>query len=364
MPQPFAATERAPFDAPHAVDLGALHDWLREAGIGTAGLAVQALPGGRANPAFRVDTVGGIFVLRKMGPGAPSRSVRAIDREFRVMAALADSGVPVPRTIAWCHDPAWLGTPFSLMEYVEGRRFPDPALPGLSVAQRQAIYADINRTLAALHRVDYAAAGLGDLGGRGNHLVRQIGRWTRRYRSSQTARIEAMEALIRWLPAGVPDGDEVALVHGDFRMDNLILHPTQGRIAAVIDWDQATLGHPLADLCFYAMCWRVPPDLWRGVAGVDLTALGIPQEHAFIEDYCRAREVDPVPVFRHWDFYLACSLFRLAAMLQGAAVRRPAGHAAAADATQRDAKRDAKMGAKVAALAELGWRCAQRAGAA
>ncbi|NSX03350.1 phosphotransferase family protein [Cupriavidus gilardii] len=350
MPQPFAASELAPADAGQAVDLGALHDWLRQAGIGTSGLAVQALPGGRPHAAFRVDTANGVFVLRKMRPGAPATSVRAIDREFRVMAALADSGVPVPRTIACCNDPAWLGTPFCLMEYVQGRRFTDPALPGLSVAQRQAIYADIHRTLAALHRFDCAAAGLGDFGGQGNDIAGQIDRWTRQYRASETARIEAMEALIRWLPAGVPEGDEVALVHGDFCMENLILHPTESRIAAVIGWDQAALGHPLADLCFYAMCWRLPPDLWRGVAGVDLTALGIPQEHAFIEDYCRAREVDPVPVFRHWDFHLACNLFRLAAMLQGTAVHGPG------DATQR--------GAKVAALAELGWRCAQRAGAA
>lgn len=361
MPQPFVASKLPPSDAGpaqgaggHALDLGALHDWLRKTGIGTGGLTVQPLPPGKPNPTFRVDTAGGTFVLRKMRPGALLPPAQAIDREFRVLAALAGSGVPVPRAIACCNDPAWLGTPFYLLEYVEGRHFADPALPGLSVAQRQALYADINRTLAALHRVDYAAAGLGDLGGPGNHFARQIDRWTRQYRAAETVHIEAMEALIGWLPAGVPEGDDVALVHGDFRMGNLILHPTEARIAAVIDWEQATLGHPLADLSFYAMCWRLPPDPWRGVAGVDLTALGIPQEHAFIEDYCRARDIDPVPVFRHWDFYLACNLFRMAAMRQAAA-HGLAGSAAAADATQ--------MGAKVAPLAELGWRCAQRAGA-
>lgn len=193
-------------------------------------------------------------------------------------------------------------------------------------------------------------------GGQGRYFVRQIDRWTRQYRASETAYIDAMEALIGWLPVGVPDGDEATLVHGDFRMENPIVHPTEARIAAVIDCEMATIGHPLADLSFYAMGWRVPPDLWRGVAGVDLTALGILQEHAFIEDYCKARDIDAAPVFRDWDFYLAYDLFRMAVMLQGWAAHGRAGNATAVDARQ--------IGAKVAPLAELGWRCAQRAGAA
>ncbi|GJG96690.1 phosphotransferase family protein [Cupriavidus pauculus] len=343
-----------PTPHPVAIDVDRLGAWLHHAGLGHHGepAHLRTLSGGQSNPTYLLEANGTTLVLRKQPPGPLLPSAHAIDREYRVMQALANSGVPVPRMVAWCEDADVVGTPFYLMEYVKGRNFVDPTLPGLSVAERQAIYADINRVLVALHDVDYAAAGLSTFGRQGNYFARQIDRWTRQYRSAGGARIDAMQALIDWLPAHVPDGDDTCLVHGDMRMDNLILHPTEPRVVAVLDWELSTLGHPLADLSYYCMSWRVPPELWRGVAGVDLTALGIPQEHAFVEDYCRARGIDRI---RHWDFYLAYNLFRMAAILHGVAARAALGNAAGAEA--------AAMGAKVRPLAELGWRCARRDGA-
>ncbi|WP_237716964.1 phosphotransferase family protein [Cupriavidus basilensis] len=267
---------------------------MRQAGLDPGGLSAQVLSGGQSNPTFLLQTASDAFVLRKQPPGTLLPSAHAIDREYRVMQALNGSGVPVPRMVAYCDDAALIGTPFFLMEYMRGRNFIDPTLPELAVAERKAIYADINRVLVALHDLDHRAAGLEAFGRPGNYFARQIERWSRQYRRSGGAPIEAMEALMAWLPAHIPDGDETCVVHGDMRMDNLIIHPTEPRVIAVLDWELSTLGHPLADLSYFCMSWCVPPDLWRGVAGVDLTALGIPQEHAFVEDYCRARGIDAI----------------------------------------------------------------------
>ncbi|MBP0630542.1 phosphotransferase family protein [Cupriavidus sp. AcVe19-1a] len=332
-----------------AIDVSRLADWMRATGLDTRDLRVRVLSGGQSNPTFLVQTAGESYVLRKQPPGALLPSAHAIDREYRVMQALADTDVPVPRMVAWCNDPTLLGTPFFLMEYIRGRSFMDPTLPGLDVAERKAIYADVNRVLVTLHGVDYRSVGLDTFGRPGNYFARQIDRWSSQYRSTERERIEPMEALMAWLPAQIPDGDETCVVHGDMRIDNLIIHPTEPRVIAILDWELSTLGHPLADLSYFCMSWCVPPDLWRGVAGVDLTALGIPQEHAFVEDYSRARGIGAI---RHWDFYLAYNLFRMAAILQGVASRAAHGNAAADDA--------ASMGAKVRPLAELGWRCARR----
>jgi len=333
------------------LDLERLAGWMRQAGLDPRGLNACVLSGGQSNPTFLLQTAGDAFVLRKQPPGALLPSAHAIDREYRVMQALNGSGVPVPRMVAYCDDALLIGTPFFLMEYVRGRNFIDPTLPGIAVAERKAIYADINRVLVALHGVDHRAAGLDTFGRPGNYFARQIDRWSRQYRSSGGAPIEAMEALMEWLPAHIPHGDETCVVHGDMRMDNLIIHPTEPRVVAVLDWELSTLGHPLADLSYFCMSWCVPPELWRGVAGVDLTALGIPQEHAFVEDYCRARGIDAI---RNWDFYLAYNLFRMAAILRGVAARAAGGNASAADA--------ASMEAKVRPLADLSWRCARRSG--
>ncbi len=331
------------------IHIASLAVWMRATGLDTTGLHVRGLSGGQSNPTFLVQTAKQSFVLRKQPSGELLPSAHAIDREYRVMQALAGTGVPVPRMVAWCDDASLLGTRFFMMEFIRGRNFINPTLPELSVAERKAIYADVNRILVALHDVDYRAVGLETFGRQGNYFARQIDRWSRQYRSSEGSRIEEMEALMAWLPAHIPDGDETCLVHGDLRMDNLIIHPTEPRVVALLDWELSTLGHPLADLSYFCMSWCVPPDLWRGVAGVDLTAMGIPQEHAFVEDYCRARGIGAI---RHWDFYLAYNLFRMAAILQGVAARAAAGNAAAADA--------ASMEAKVRPLAELAWRCARR----
>ncbi|AEI82282.1 phosphotransferase enzyme family protein (plasmid) [Cupriavidus necator N-1] len=334
-----------------APDTARLAGFFRDRGLDAGGLRVRPLSGGQSNPTFVIDTGSGSLVLRKQPPGKLLPSAHAIDREFRVMAALADSGVPVPRMLAFCEEPSVVGTPFFLMEYVKGRNFTDPTLPGLAKGERQEVYADINRVLATLHAVDYRAVGLDTFGRPGNYFARQIDRWTRQYRESTREPVAAMESLIEWLPANIPDGDETRLVHGDFRMDNLILHPTEPRVTAVLDWELSTLGHPLADLSYYCMCWRVPPELWRGVAGVDILSLGIPPEHAFVEDYCRARGISDI---RHWDFYLAYNLFRMAAILQGVSARAAGGNAAGPGALE--------MGRKVRPLAELGLRCARREG--
>ncbi|CUI68057.1 phosphotransferase family protein [Achromobacter sp. K91] len=316
-------------------------------------VALRRLAGGQSNPTYVVTTDKGQYVLRKQPAGKLLPSAHAIDREFQVMRALQRSDVPVPRMLDYCADDSLLGTPFYLMDYVQGRSFVDPALPGLAPAERAAIYAETSRVLAALHQLDYAALGLESYGRPGNYYARQISRWTRQYRESRPAAdLPAMEALIDWLPRNIPASDETRLVHGDFRLDNLIFHPTEPRALALLDWELSTLGHPLADLAYYSMCWRVSPQLWRGVAGSDLAALGIPSEDEVVAAYCRARGLAGVS---DWGFYLAYSFFRMAAILQGVAARASGGNAAADDARS--------MGAKVEPLAELGWECARNGSA-
>jgi acyl-CoA dehydrogenase len=269
------------------------------------------------------------------------------------MQALAGSAVPVPRMHTYCADATVIGTPFFVMDFVDGRVLEDQSLPGFDPEGRAAIYAEMNRVIVALHAVDYAAAGLADFGKPGNYFARQVARWTRQYGESRTVPIPAMDALIEWLPAHIPAGDETTLVHGDFRLDNLVFHPAEPRVLAVLDWELSTLGHPLADFAYHCMSWRIPASLWRGVAGLDLAALGIPSEAAYVGRYRAATGREGL---EHWEFYLAYNLFRMAAILQGIARRALDGNAAATDA--------AVLGRKAAPLAALGWDCAQRYAAA
>jgi len=339
------------FDAPARQALAA---YLVHQGLAahSADVTLRRLAGGQSNPTYIAATPQRQYVLRKQPPGKLLPSAHAIDREYRVMKALEHSATPVPRMLAYCADDSLLGTPFFVMEHVAGRTFVDPVLPALDAAERGAIYAEACRVLAGLHQLDYRALGLEDYGRPGNYYARQISRWTRQYRESRPqAGIAAMEALIDWLPGHIPDGDETCLVHGDFRLDNMIFHPTEPRVLALLDWELSTLGHPLADLAYYCMCWRVTPALWRGVAGCDLAALGIPAESTVVAAYCEARGLAGL---EHWGFYLAYSFFRMAAILQSVASRGTAGNAADPGA--------ASMGAKVAPLAELGWECARSAG--
>ncbi len=327
-----------------------LADWLVANGLARSReIHVAALSGGQSNPTFRVQTDCGDYVLRKKPDGPLLPSAHAIDREYRVMGALAATGVPVPPMRAWCDDAAIVGTPFFLMGFVAGRVRVDPALPDMTPAERAAIYAEMNRVMAALHGVDPDAAGLSDYGRRGQYVARQVVRWTRQVQASSLAPPPALLRLIDWLPAHLPATESCSVVHGDFRLDNLVLHPTEPRVIALLDWELSTLGDPLADFAYHCMSWHIPATLWRGIGGLDLAALGIPSEAEHLARYQRAtgREVGG-----DWNFYLAFNLFRIAAILHGIAQRAVDGTAAAADAAQ--------TGARAGPLADIGWACALR----
>jgi aminoglycoside phosphotransferase (APT) family kinase protein len=337
--------------APQAsLPMEALAHYLQAQGLsGNGPLTVSPLSGGQSNPTFRLSTGERHYVLRKKPPGQLIASAHAIDREYRVMKALQGSGVPVPRMYAYCEDDSIVGTPFYLMEFLDGRVLVDQALPGMEPKERGAIYREMNRVIAALHRVDFEAAGLASYGKPGNYFARQITRWTRQCRESSLPVSQAMQKLMEWLPEHIPAGDETTLVHGDYRLDNLVFHPTEARVMGVLDWELSTLGHPLADLSYQCMAWRIAPALWRGIAGLDLAALGIPSEAEYVAMYAKATGRDPA---EHWEFYLAYNLFRMAAILHGIAQRAADGNAAADDAVE--------TGRKAGPLAELGWQCAQR----
>jgi aminoglycoside phosphotransferase (APT) family kinase protein len=351
--EPFVGT--AAVQARHRFDVARLESYLAGKIAGFRGpIEATQFKGGQSNPTYLLATPSGRYVMRaKPAPAAQLLpSAHAVDREFRVMRALGGAGFPVPRMHVLCEDESVIGRAFYVMEHVEGRVLWDQSLPGMTPADRAAIYDEMNRVIALLHRIDYAAIGLGDYGRPGNYLARQIDRWSRQYRASETERIDAMERLIEWLPSHVPPGEETAIVHGDYRLDNLIFHPTEPRILAVLDWELSTLGHPLADFAYHCMSWHIAPGKFRGIAGLDLAALGIPQEADYIAAYRRRTGRGGI---EHWEFYLAYNLFRLAAILQGIMKRALDGTAAS------EAALDA--GARARPLAELGWQHAQRAGA-
>ncbi len=281
-------TEAARFDVP------ALERYLRDHVAGFPGpLAVEQFKGGQSNPTFRLTAGSGQYVLRRKPPGKLLPSAHAVDREYRVMTALAGTDVPVPRTHCLCEDPAVLGTSFFIMDCVPGRVLWDPALPGLAPTERAAVFAEMNRVIAALHRVDPAAVGLGYFGKPGNYFARQIDRWSKQYRASETETIEAMDHLIAWLPQNIPPGEATAVVHGDYRLDNVLWSAAEPRILAVLDWELSTLGHPLADFSYHLMTWRVTPGEFRGLLGFDLASLGIPSEEEYVAAYCAAHRHRP-----------------------------------------------------------------------
>lgn len=318
-------------------------------------LQVERCKGGQSNPTYLLRTPAREYVMRSK-PAARAQllpSAHAIEREYRVQSALAGSRVPVARMLCLCEDEAVIGRAFYVMEYVQGRIFWDPALPGMAPGERAAIYDELNRVACELHSVDLAAAGLSDYGKAGSYFERQVARWTAQYRASRTGDIPAMERLIEWLPLHAPatDDADVALVHGDYRLDNVIFHPAEPRILAVIDWELSTIGNPLADFAYHMLTWHMRPGLFRGLEGVDLDALGIPGEAAYAALYQRrtGRAIDA----GSWDYCLAYNLFRLAAIMQGIAKRAEDGIASSAQA--RDYGRNA------APLAELGLRFVERA---
>ncbi|MFN3294428.1 MAG: phosphotransferase family protein [Gemmobacter sp.] len=329
-----------------------LDEWLTAHVEGYRGPGrLTRLSGGQSNPTWRVDAPSGAYVLRQKPVGAVLPSAHAVDREYRVMRALAGSDVPVPRVHALCEDPAVLGSMFFVMECVQGRVLMDPRLPGLSAAERAGIFDGMNAAIAAISMVDPVAVGLGDYGRHGGYVERQVARWTKQYRASQTRDIPAMDALIDWLPQNLPQApEEVRIAHGDFRLDNLILHPTEPRVLAVVDWELSTLGCPYADFAYNVMAWRIAPELFRGLGGVPLAGTGIPTEDEYVQAWCRrTRRARP----ERFDFYIILSLFRIAAILQGIARRALDGTAADPNA--------AELGARAAPLAEIARDMARRA---
>lgn len=348
-----------PVSEQHAFDLGALQRYLEQHLAGFAGpLVVEQFKGGQSNPTFKLITSGATYVMRaKPGPVAKLLpSAHAIEREFLVMNMLRDTAVPVPRMHLLCEDEAVIGRAFYVMEFVEGRVLWDQSLPGMSAAQRGAIYDEMNRVIAALHSVDVTEA-MASYGKHGNYFERQIARWSRQYVASITEPIEAMDRLMEWLPAHMPasarDESQKAIVHGDYRLDNMVFHPSEPRVLAVLDWELSTIGHPLADFSYHCMSWHIPHGMFRGIGGLDLAALGIPDERAYVQRYCeRTGRASADAVMADWNFYMAYNLFRMAGILQGIAKRVVEGTAASEQARQSAA------GARP--LAEMGWRIAQQ----
>ena len=310
-----------------------LGPWLEQAIPGFRGLeSARKFAGGQSNPTFLLEADSGRYVLRRKPPGTLLASAHAVDREYRVLRALADTAVPVPRALALCADDAVIGSMFYVMEFLDGRILWNPELPELGNARRARVYDEMNRVLVALHGVDVAAAGLADYGQPGNYYARQLGRWTKQYRAAETERIEAMEELIAWLGERMPaDDGRVVLVHGDYRLDNLMFDAAEDRIVAVLDWELSTLGHPFADLAFQCMQWRLPRGAaaLRGLGDLDRAALGIPTEEEYVARYCERAGIDGIP---NWNFYLAISFFRLAAICQGVYKRGIDGNASSPEA--------------------------------
>lgn len=315
---------------------GSLLQWLEQHIDGFMGPArLEKFKGGQSNPTYKLSAASGTYVLRRQPPGKLLKSAHAVDREFRVMAALAGTDVPVPRLHGLCESRDVIGSMFYVMEHCEGRIFWNATLPDLaSNPERGAMYDEMNRVLAALHGVDPDRVGLGDYGKPGNYFARQLARWTGQYRASELQAIPAMEDLMSWLDANQPPDDgRVALVHGDYRLDNLVFHAEEPRIIAVLDWELSTLGHPLADLAYQCMQLRMPSGAGAtpGLQGIDRKSLGIPSESEYVDRYCERTGMGRI---ENWTFYLAFSFFRLAAIIQGVAKRAVDGNASNARAAE------------------------------
>jgi aminoglycoside phosphotransferase (APT) family kinase protein len=343
MPEPPAST-REPKDV-HRIDGAALERWMSANVDGFEGpLSVRKFRGGQSNPTYWIGTPGRAYALRKKPPGDLLPSAHAVEREYRVMTALRDTDVPVARTFGLCEDPRVIGTPFFLMEHVAGRIFWNVQLPEIATREeRRSIYEEAIRVLAALHRVDIDAVGLSDYGKRGGYVARQVERWTKQYRATETSPVPSMDALIDFLPAHLPTNDETTLTHGDYRLDNLIYHPTEPRILAVIDWELSTLGHPLSDLAYMCMLYDVMLPRVGGLLGVDFDATGIPSEKELLARYGALTGRGETP--DDWAYFKAFSLFRLAAIAQGVFRRSELGNASSDDA--------AMYGAAVAHLSQI-----------
>ena len=334
------------------IDIAALQAWLVGNVPGYAGRpALQKFEGGQSNPTFKLSSDSGEYVLRRKPAGVTLPSAHAVEREFRVMRALGDTAVPVARPLALCEDSGVIGSAFYVMPFVAGRVFWDQTLPDIAKDDRAKMFDSMNATIAALHSVDWRAVGLDGFGRPENYLARQIARWAKQYRAAETAPIAAMDGLIAWLPQHLPTRNATAVVHGDFRMDNLIFHPSEPRVVAVLDWELSTIGDPIADFAYHAMSWRIAPALFRGLAGSDFAALGIPTEDTYVAAYFerigQAKVAD-------WDYCIVFGMFRIAAILLGILKRAQDGTAASAQALD--------VGGRGASIAEQAWDLARSLG--
>ena len=345
----------------HQIDEKALTEWLAAHLDGFEGpLTIEMFKGGQSNPTYKLVTPSRSYVMRaKPGPVAKLLpSAHAVEREYKVMSGLAGTDVPVPRMYCLCEDESVIGRAFYVMEFMAGRVLWDQSLPGMSKAERGAIYDEMNRVMAALHTVKFAERGLADYGKPGNYFERQIGRWSKQYVASVTQPIPEMDKLMEWLPAHIPasgrDEKMTSIVHGDYRLDNIMFHATEPRAIAVLDWELSTLGHPLADFSYHCMSWHIPNGTFRGIAGVDFEGLGIPTESEYIRRYCeRTGITTPEALAPDWNFYQAYNLFRMAAILQGIAKRVEAGTASSEQAVA--------SGRGARPMAEMAWQFVQRA---
>ena len=345
----------------HAFDLPALSAWLEKNLEGFAGpLTAEMFKGGQSNPTYKLNTPSKSYVMRaKPGPVAKLLpSAHAVEREFAVMQGLQGTDVPVPRMYCLCEDESVIGRAFYVMEFMQGRVLWDQSLPGMDRPQRAAIYNEMNRVISALHKVRFAERGLSGYGKPGNYFERQIGRWSKQYTASITQPIPEMDQLMEWLPKNIPamarDEAMVSIVHGDFRLDNLMFDAAQPKVLAVLDWELSTLGHPLADFSYHCMAWHIPPGTFRGIGGLDLVDLGIPSEDEYIRLYCeRTGLATPEQLKADWNFYMAYNMFRIAAILQGIAKRVEAGTASSAQAVS--------SGAGARPMAQMAWKFAQQA---
>lgn len=343
-----------PLDERTWIDAEKLLPWLQANVEGFQGpLEIRKFKGGQSNPTYQLVTPARNYVLRRKPPGKLLPSAHAVDREYKVIAGLNKVNFPVAKAYALCIDESILGTIFYVMEQVDGRILWDGTLPDYQPAERRAIYEAEIDTLARLHIVDYKAIGLADYGKPGNYFGRQVDRWTKQYKASETAAIPEMDRLIEWLPTSLPVDDQTSIVHGDYRLDNMILHPTEPKVVAVLDWELSTLGNPLADFSYFLMSWVMPSQERGGLAGVgDLTAYGIPTIDEAVAQYCKVTGRDGLPDL---DWYFAYNLFRLAGICQGIVGRVRDGTANSAHA--------ASMEARVPVLARGAWDFAQKLGA-
>jgi len=330
----------------HRFDESALEAWAKEHVDGFEGpLTVNQFQGGQSNPTFQLVTPDRTYVMRKKPPGQLLASAHQVDREYRVMKALADTPVPVPHMYALCEDDAVVGTSFYIMEHLDGRVFRDPTLPGMDPEERAAIYDDMNRVLAELHKVDFEAVGLGDFGRPGNYFDRQISRWIKQYRAAETETIQEMEDLIAWMPDNVPDEDSVSIAHGDYRLENTMFHATEPKMIAVLDWELSTIGHPLADLGYNSMLYHIDSPTMGTLTATEFAASGIPTEEDYVARYCERAGRDGI---ENWPFYVGFSIFRLASIAQGVYKRGLDGNASSEKATL--------YGNAARMLAEVAWR--------